>query len=111
MAKKPRSLHKRATSAGRKPDPTATLTDAHRQDLRAGRALVSLLFAQLKEAAENPDAVSSHVRILGDLVTVMRNLVPLERQAFDLDPESNDGDATGLADRLQKARSRLDGKT
>jgi hypothetical protein len=132
MAKKPRA---RAKKRGRTASLTDKLIDAHRQDLGQGRALVSLLFAQLKEAAQNRDAlleaidaetegdkkpdrrrklaqavsVSSHVRILGDLVTALRNLVPLERQAFDLDPEAEDTDATGLADRLQKARSRLNG--
>ena len=134
MAKKPRRVPKKAREPA---DPTAKLTDAHRHDLAQGRALVSLLFSQLKEAAEDRDAlleaidaetegdkkpdrrrklaqavsVSSHVRILGDLVTALRNLVPLERQAFDLDPETEDTDATGLADRLQKARARLSGRT
>jgi len=86
----------------------------HRTDIRKGRQLVALLSGQLDQAArsreeleneiiedtvgqeDKPDlrrrnfmlkAVSlpSHAGVLRDLSTTLKNLIPLERQAFNLD--------------------------
>ncbi len=94
----------------------------HRGDIRKGRELVGLLSQQLDQAAkgrdeleseiiddtkgdgEKPDlrrrnfmlkAVSlpSHAGVLRDLSTALKNLIPLERQAFNLDePGANIAD-------------------
>lgn len=87
----------------------------HRADIKKGRELVSLLSQQLDEAArsrdtleddiheetrgilgEKPDAkrrnamlkavsIPAHAGVLRDLSVTLKNLIPLERQAFNLD--------------------------
>jgi len=91
-----------------------TIIHGHRSDIAAGRGLVGMLFDQLGEAAqaraeieetidrETADdsngqrrarmlrAVSlpAHAAVLRDLSTALKNLIPLERQAFNLDETS-----------------------
>lgn len=88
----------------------------HRADISSGRALVALLSGQLKDAAENRDEIEeaiydetkddistqrrtrmtkavslpAHAGVLRDLTTAMKNLIPLERQAFNLDKKQGD---------------------
>lgn len=83
----------------------------HRRDIAKGHGLVNLLFGQLQLAAthreEIEDAIceetkndettrrrsqmlklvglASHAGVLRDLSTALKNLVPLERQAYNLD--------------------------
>lgn len=83
----------------------------HRRDIAKGHGLVNLLFQQLEQAAisrdELEDAVieetagdennqrrnrmlkalslPTHAGVLRDLSTALKNLVPLERQAYNLD--------------------------
>ncbi|HHG4356353.1 TPA: hypothetical protein ACPWEY_000041 [Pseudomonas aeruginosa] len=83
----------------------------HRRDIAKGHGLVNLLFQQLEQAAtvrdELEDAVMdetagdensqrrnrmlkalslpTHAGVLRDLSTALKNLVPLERQAYNLD--------------------------
>lgn len=89
----------------------------HRKDVRNGRELVQLLSDQLRFAADNreklqddiyedtkgdkkPDlkrrnammksvALPSHAGVLRDLSTALKNLIPLERQAFNIDDRPN----------------------
>lgn len=93
---------------------------SHRKDIGDGRELVGLLFKQLKDAANNRDAIEDaiwaetasdktserrnamlqavslprHAGALRDLSTALKNLIPLERQAFNLD-EPGQGDPAG----------------
>lgn len=86
----------------------------HRRDIAHGQQLVSTLFHQLQEAAENrvelEDAIEdecqgdgngqrrnrmlkaialpTHAAVLRDLSTAIKNLIPLERQAYNLDEQS-----------------------
>lgn len=98
----------------------------HRRDIGNGRALVELLAGQLRDAAESRDqleddiaedtkedntiqrrarmmkAVSlpAHAGVLRDLTTALKNLIPLERQAFSLD--DGDGGDNPLKSLLEK---------
>jgi hypothetical protein len=83
----------------------------HRKDINHGRTLVGLLMGQLEEAATNRDEIEDaiedetagdsnvkrrnqmlravslpgHAGTIRDLSTAMKNLIALERQAFNLD--------------------------
>jgi hypothetical protein len=93
---------------------------SHRKDISDGRSLVQLLLGQLKTAAENREEIEEeileetagddspkrrgfmlqaislpkHATALKDLSTALKNLIPLERQAFNLD-EPGQGDPGG----------------
>ncbi len=107
----------------------AVLRD-HRQDIGNGRSLVNLLMGQLQEAAENRAeiedgiegetgddnnprrrnqmlravALPGHAGTLRDLTTAMKNLIGLERQAFNLDEKA--GEASDLESVLNEVASR-----
>lgn len=83
----------------------------HRRDIAKGHGLVNLLFQQLESAATSRDeledavidetagdensqrrnrmlkalSLPTHAGVLRDLSTALKNLVPLERQAYNLD--------------------------
>lgn len=83
----------------------------HRRDIAKGHGLVNLLFVQLEQAATNREEIedaiveetkndettrrrsqmlklvglASHAGVLRDLSTALKNLIPLERQAYNLD--------------------------
>lgn len=85
----------------------------HRTDIRQGRELVFLLMGQLSQAASNRDeleheitaeteqdqtqarrksmlkaiALPTHAGTLRDLSTALKNLIPLERQAYNISEE------------------------
>ena len=88
----------------------------HRRDIAKGHSLVSMLFQQLEEAAthreEIEDAIGeetkgdensrrrnqmmkmvglpTHAGVLRDLSTALKNLIPLERQAYNLDEQEHE---------------------
>ncbi|WJN61350.1 hypothetical protein OH686_21615 [Pseudomonas sp. SO81] len=88
----------------------------HRRDIAKGHGLVNLLFGQLEQAATNREEVedaiceetkndettrrrsqmlklvslASHAGVLRDLSTALKNLVPLERQAYNLDEQEHE---------------------
>lgn len=88
----------------------------HRRDIAKGHSLVSMLFQQLEEAAthreEIEDAICeetkgdensrrrnqmmkmvglpTHAGVLRDLSTALKNLIPLERQAYNLDEQEHE---------------------
>ena len=105
----------RRETIDRASDDNVAIIRSHRKDIAKGRGLVALLFEQLREAAENRDDVEdeihdatagdkdgrrralmlravslpTHAGALRDLSTALKNLIPLERQAFNLDdPEA-----------------------
>ncbi|MFD1261721.1 hypothetical protein [Entomomonas asaccharolytica] len=85
----------------------------HRNDIRTGRELVNLFMGQLQEAATNRNeieaailseteedqtiarrsamlkavALPTHASTLRDLSTTLKNLIPLERQAYNITDE------------------------
>ncbi|UYZ85318.1 hypothetical protein MTZ49_07165 [Entomomonas sp. E2T0] len=85
----------------------------HRKDIRTGRELVNLFMGQLQEAATNRNeieaailseteedqttvrrsamlkavALPTHASTLRDLSTTLKNLIPLERQAYNITDE------------------------
>lgn len=84
------------------------LVREHRSDLRDGRELAATLLSQLKAVTGNREAIEgaivelteagprqqamlravalpAHVACLRDLSNVLKNLIPLERQAFNVD--------------------------
>jgi predicted DNA-binding protein YlxM (UPF0122 family) len=93
------------------------LVEIHRKDIKAGRELVCLLYGQLKEAADNREvledlihdetkgkdgertdykrrsamlravALPAHAGVLRDLSGALKNLIPLERQAYGIDED------------------------
>lgn len=91
-----------------------TIIHGHRRDIAAGRGLVGMLFQQLGEAARDREDIENlieeetkddengqrrqkmlkavslpgHATVLRDLSTALKNLIPLERQAFSLDDVS-----------------------
>lgn len=97
----------------------------HRSDIARGQGLVALLFSQLHDAAEDREgfigeihaetmgdktsvrrtsmkkAVSLpvHAGVLRDLSTVLKNLIPLERQAYNLDEQQHE---ESYEDRLKR---------
>ncbi|PIA74297.1 hypothetical protein CDR19_04335 [Ectopseudomonas toyotomiensis] len=88
----------------------------HRRDIAKGHGLVAMLFQQLEEAAthreEIEDAICeetkgdensrrrnqmlklvglpTHAGVLRDLSTALKNLIPLERQAYNLDEQEHE---------------------
>lgn len=90
----------------------------HRQDISVGRSMVALLLGQLHEAATNRDAIEeaiydetrgdenlqrrnqmlravslpAHAGVVKDLSAALKNLIPLERQAFNLDAAEDPDD-------------------
>lgn len=94
----------------------ADVVRRHRRDISKGQDIVSMLFGQLEEAATNraelEDAIeeetkndettrrrtqlmrlvslASHAGVLRDLSTAMKNLIPLERQAYNLDEQEHE---------------------
>lgn len=88
----------------------------HRRDIAKGHSLVAMMFQQLEEAAthreEIEDAICeetkgdensrrrnqmlklvslpSHAGVLRDLSTALKNLIPLERQAYNLDEQEHE---------------------
>lgn len=94
----------------------ADVVRRHRRDISKGQDIVSMLFGQLEEAASNraelEDAIeeetkndettrrrtqlmrlvslASHAGVLRDLSAAMKNLIPLERQAYNLDEQEHD---------------------
>ncbi len=91
---------------------------SHRQDISSARSLVRLLMGQLVEAATSRDQIedaihaetsdddnaqrrnqmlravslSSHAGVAKDLSAALKNLIPLERQAFNLDADEEPDD-------------------
>lgn len=111
----------------------ASVVREHRKDIKRGRNLASILFDQLASAIDHrpeledaiwdetvgdkkPDrrnfmlkAVSlpAHATALRDLSTALKNFVPLERQAFNLDAQEREGQddpLQGLTDALRASR-------
>lgn len=94
----------------------ADVVRRHRRDISKGQDIVSMLFGQLEEAAthraELEDAIeeetkhdettrrrtqlmrlvslASHAGVLRDLSAAMKNLIPLERQAYNLDEQEHE---------------------
>ncbi|MCO7556187.1 hypothetical protein [Metapseudomonas otitidis] len=94
----------------------ADVVRRHRRDISKGQDIVSMLFCQLEEAATNraelEDAIeeetkndettrrrtqlmrlvslASHAGVLRDLSAAMKNLIPLERQAYNLDEQEHE---------------------
>lgn len=94
----------------------ADVVRRHRRDISKGQDIVSMLFGQLEEAASNraelEDAIeeetkndettrrrtqlmrlvslASHAGVLRDLSAAMKNLIPLERQAYNLDEQEHE---------------------
>lgn len=94
----------------------ADVVRRHRRDISKGQDIVSMLFGQLEEAATNraelEDAIeeetkndettrrrtqlmrlvslASHAGVLRDLSAAMKNLIPLERQAYNLDEQEHE---------------------
>lgn len=88
----------------------------HRRDIGHGHRLVGLLFSQLEEAALHREEIEdeierecvgdettarrtrmlkavslpSHAGVIRDLSTALKNLIPLERQAYNLDEVSSE---------------------
>lgn len=89
----------------------AEVVRRHRRDISKGQDIVSMLFGQLEDAASNRAeleeaieeetkgdetsrrrtqlmrlvSLASHAGVLRDLSAAMKNLIPLERQAYNLD--------------------------
>jgi ribosome-binding protein aMBF1 (putative translation factor) len=103
------------------------LVREHRQDIRQGRELVGLIHEQLKEAAQCREAIRetieksditpqkraamlkavsipAHAGALRDLSTALKNLIPLERQAFNLDDQES---TEPLLEELKKRKNIL----
>ena len=106
---------------------------SHRRDISTGRKLVSLLSSQLEEAALNRCEIEEeiveetkgqeggkpslqrrnmmikavslpvHAGALRDLSTALKNLIPLERQAFNLDDDPSGNAIKEILDRLSPA--------
>lgn len=102
----------------------------HRRDINSGRNLVNLLMGQLEEAATSRDEIEDaiidetsedgngkrraqmlravslpgHAGTLRDLSTAMKNLIALERQAFNLDEKQ--GPVSDLNSVLDEVASR-----
>jgi len=89
------------------------VVESHRRDINQGRAMVSLLMGQLRDAANSRAeieetieateedikrrnqllravALPSHAAVVRDLSTAMKNLIALERQAFNLTDKAED---------------------
>ncbi|MNR23022.1 hypothetical protein D3C85_1400170 [compost metagenome] len=88
----------------------------HRKDIGHGHRLVGMLFSQLEEAALHREAIEDeierecagdettarrtrmlkavslplHAGVIRDLSTALKNLIPLERQAYNLDEVSSE---------------------
>lgn len=97
----------------------------HRRDISHGHRIVGLLFQQLEEAAQNRDEIEGaiaeecaddhtgqrkgrmlkaislpvHAGVIRDLSTALKNLIPLERQAYNLDEVSSE---ESIEDRLAR---------
>lgn len=94
----------------------ADVVRRHRRDIAKGHDLVNLMFGQLEQAAssraeieglicEETDgdengrrrsqmlklvSLSTHAGVLRDLSTALKNLIPLERQAYNLDEQQHE---------------------
>ena len=94
----------------------ADVVRRHRRDIAKGHDLVHLMFGQLEQAAssraeieglicEETDgdengrrrsqmlklvSLSTHAGVLRDLSTALKNLIPLERQAYNLDEQQHE---------------------
>lgn len=94
----------------------ADVVRRHRRDIAKGHGLVNLLFGQLEQAATNREEIedaiceetknddttrrrtqmlklvglASHAGVLRDLSTALKNLIPLERQAYNLDEQEHE---------------------
>jgi hypothetical protein len=98
------------------------LIETHRSDIKYGRELVATLMAQLMDVAgsrdamedliiENTDAgrkrsamlravaLPSHAATLRDLATALKILIPLERQAYNIDEKPPEDSYEELLDR------------
>ena len=96
--------------------------ETHRKDIKYARELVALLMAQLKDAAGSRDALQDlitentdpgakrvamlravalpvHASTLRDLSTALKNLIPLERQAYNIDEKPPEDSYEELLDR------------
>lgn len=88
----------------------------HRRDIAKGHGLVSMLFQQLESAAQEREdlenlieeetkdddsslrrnrmlkaiSLPTHAGVLRDLSTALKNFIPLERQAFNLDEQEHE---------------------
>lgn len=88
----------------------------HRRDIAKGHSLVSMLFQQLESAAQDREdlenlveeetkgdengvrrnklmkaiSLPTHAAVLRDLSTSLKNFIPLERQAFNLDEQEHE---------------------
>lgn len=88
----------------------------HRRDIARGQGLVSMLFQQLESAAQEREdlenlieeetkdddsslrrnrmlkaiSLPTHAGVLRDLSTALKNLIPLERQAYNLDEQQHE---------------------
>lgn len=94
----------------------AEVVRRHRRDIAKGHGLVNILFQQLEAAATNREEIedaifeetkgddntqrrtrmlkavslSTHAGVLRDLSTALKNFIPLERQAFNLDEQEHE---------------------
>lgn len=94
----------------------AEVVRRHRKDIARGHGLASMLFQQLEDAATNRDdleeaveeetkgdennqrrnrmlkalSLPTHAAVLRDLSTCLKNFIPLERQAFNLDEQEHE---------------------
>ncbi|MEQ6329197.1 hypothetical protein VLF92_12840 [Pseudomonas chengduensis] len=94
----------------------ADVVRRHRRDIAKGHGLVSMLFAQLEQAATHREEIEdaiyeetkqdentrrrnqmmkmvglpTHAGVLRDLSTALKNLIPLERQAYNLDEQEHE---------------------
>ena len=92
---------------------------SHRQDIKKGRKIIDLLYDQLQIAVETREeieaaideeatnqqtgkinnniraqlrkavSIPAHAAVVRDLSTALKNLIPLERQAFNIDDQSS----------------------
>lgn len=94
----------------------AEVVRRHRKDIAKGHGLVSMLFQQLESAAQDREdlenlveeetkgdengvrrnklmkaiSLPTHAAVLRDLSTSLKNFIPLERQAFNLDEQEHE---------------------
>ena len=94
----------------------AEVVRRHRRDIAKGHGLVSMFFQQLEQAAQDREelenlveeetkgdensvrrnklmkaiSLPTHAAVLRDLSTSLKNFIPLERQAFNLDEQEHE---------------------
>lgn len=105
----------------------------HRKDIGRGRELVGLLMLQLDEASANTDQIEEDIEketsgdkdgkrkaamlravslpsragVIRDLSAAMKNLIPLERQAFNLDEKDDEAKSSEIKDAVKAMAAAL----